>query len=392
MIQSRTLLPFNFTYLPYKYYVSSLGICSEVTKFETLIKLNNSFYSILNSSNPEEAASKFVFEFNNALSDLTPDIITKYSRIYGALPPAIGGAGLASNNDETTTTPAPGTGSGGSGSRCQPLSAGGSDQMSMLSRRDFIDSRDWKDPEEKSPGLREYLENVQTPEEEFQAELDREAEEIAKNELGSETEYQWNKTSPAGKKNISTLSLQKEAVATRSDPDSYDIGRMIAEAEIEESQNETLSWESHNIVGSVERSRRLATATEQEKESIKNNTVNNRGKICSNVDEFHFRFNPYDPSQRLLDIPAPLVVDSNKDTHGGDAKTFRSRTGKAVPTAPDKNHDLYMVAAQKREEEEKFSEVDRGEGESNEGPIAGDVGTESNKNNKEGGISDKKSI
>lgn len=408
MIPSRTILPYTFTYLPFTYYANNLSICEDIYKFKNLIELNNIFYSILESNNPEEKAKQFILNFNELSPELSPDIIIKYINLYNRLPSPIRLAGIIASDEAsaggggagtTTTTPPPGGGGGGS----NIANCNGSDQISLLAREDYDDTREWQSPIE-SEGIREYLQTslnntavsgaikeleINSSNVEIQQKVDALLQ--AEKDLGVMPdiitwipEYNWNKLSLASKRNSLTLAVEQQFI----DNGLITEEQLQAERKSEiETGGETLAAGTHNVPG-VEKSRRLAVAVKNAKEDIRAAALNRGGK-CNDIDEFHFRFNPNSLSQRLLDNPVGLQVDDNPDTHEDDAKTIKSRSGKRIPVWPDKNYDIYTVKAWSRDQEKKFSEVERSPNELPDGPITGDTGTKTNKNTT-GGITDPK--
>lgn len=395
MIQSRTILPYSFTYLPFSYYANNLSICEDVYRFKSLIELNNLFYSILNSSTPGERARNFIINLNELAPELSPDIIIKYTNLYNRLPGPIRQAGL--QRDIGFEGFGGGAGGGGGGGGSSVVECSGSDQISLLARKDLDDSRLWATIVE-SEIMREYLRStlVDGPRgsikkllnESNTSENNIEVNNIlrAEQELGEMpkivgwvSELVWNKLPLQSKRNILILIVGTESMANGTLTEE----QMQAERECEAAYGgETLAATTHNVPG-VEKSRRIAAALEKIKEEIKNDSLSG----CSDIDDFHFKFNAYSLAQRLYDNPIELYTDSNPDTHDKNTKSLMSRTGKRVPEYPSKNYDDHSVVAPSRSQESSFSSVDRPDGESSTGPIDGDVGTKANININ-GGVTD----
>ena len=403
MIQSRTILPYTFTYLPFAYYANNLSICDDIYKFKNLIDLNNAFYSIMESSIPEEKARQFIINLNELSPELSPDIIIKYTNLYNRLPQAIQRAGVDSFNnsaggdggDDGGDDGGGGGGGGddGGGGGTGSAFCSGSDQTALFAREDFDDTRPWVSPIE-SEGIREYLSqslnstdgargpikelNIESSQVEIQQRVDgllqadKELEE--KPDIVTLPEITWNKLSLQQKRSFLTLAVEEQFITEGIMTEE----RIDAERGSEARTDETLAIDSHNVPG-IEKSRRLAVSTKRQKENIRKNALNVKGNTCNDIDEFHFRFNPNSVAQRLLDNPVELQADSNPDTHDG-TKTIKSRSGKRIPVFPDKNYDIYYVKTWSRDQEDEFSEVQRPPGERPDGPITGDTGTKTNKN------------
>lgn len=393
MIQSRTILPYTFTYLPFAYYANNLSICDDIYKFKNLIELNNSFYSIMESSIPEEKARQFIINLNELSPELSPDIIIKYTNLYNRLPDPIQRAGIESFRA--------GNAGGGTGSGF----CSGSDQMALFAREDIDDTRPWASPDEAeairqslTPSLYNGLikfprgpvkKNEKTFAESATVEVRREVKDILDTEKlldvmpdiikGSWFEATWNKQSLSSKIHRLTFAVENQFIT-----DGIMTEEQInAERKSEQETDETLAYDTHNAQG-IEKSRRLAVATKRQKENIRKNALNKKGNICNDIDEFHFRFNPNSVAQRLLDNPVELQADGNPDTHEDGAKTIKSRSGKRIPVFPDKNYDKHYVKTLSREQEKEHSVVNRPPEDQYDGPITGDVGTKTNKNTKPG--------
>jgi hypothetical protein len=401
MIQSRTILPYTFTYLPFVYYANNLSICDDIYKFKNLIELNNLFYSIMESSIPEEKARQFIINLNELSTELSPDIIIKYTNLYNRLPDPIQRAGIESFRAGNAGNAGGGGAGGGTGSGF----CSGSDQMALFAREDFDDTRPWASPDEAenirqslTPSLYNGLLNdlprgpVKKLEKTIAQEASVEVQIVVDELLQVERELDempviitwmhestWKKLSLQSKRNNLTLAVEQQFI----DEGIMTEEQIDAERKSEQETDETLAYDTHNAQG-IEKSRRLAVATKRQKENIRKNALNKKGNICNDIDEFHFRFNPNSVAQRLLDNPVELLADGNPDTHEDGAKTIKSRSGKRIPVFPDKNHDKHYVETQTREQEEKFSEVERSSEGQYDGPVTGDVGTKTNKNTKPG--------
>ena len=400
MIQSRTILPYTFTYLPFAYYANNLSICDDIHKFKNLIELNNSFYSIMESSIPEEKARQFIINLNELSPDLSPDVIDKYINLYDRLPNPIQRSGIESFRAGNAGGSG-GGGGGGGGGGTGSVFCSGSDQMALFAREDFDDTRPWASPDEAEGIRQDYSPSIYNgllkdlprgPVKKLEKTISQssifEVQQVVDGLLETEQlfnikpdiitwmpEYTWNKLSLQRKRDCLTLSIEhqfiKDGIMTEE--------QINAERKSEARTEETLAIDTHNAQG-IEKSRRLAVATKRQKENIRKNALNKKGNICNDIDEFYFRFNPNSVSQRLLDNPVELQADSNPDTHEDNAKTIKSRSGKRTPVSPDKNYDKHYVKSWSRQQESQFSEVERPSEDQPDGPIMGDVGTKTNIN------------
>ena len=403
MIQSRTILPYTFTYLPFAYYANNLSICDDIYKFKNLIELNNSFYSIMESNIPEEKARQFIINLNELSTELSPDIIIKYTNLYNRLPDAIQRSGIESfraGNAGGGGAGGGGAGGGGAGGGTGTGFCSGSDQMALFAREDFDDTRPW-DSSIESEGIRQLIAeslnktdslrgSIKRPtmSETAQVDVQLEVDTIlqVEQEFGempyivtAMPEYTWNKLPLQRKRDYLTLAVEQQFIDERIMTED----QIDAERKSERETDETLAYDTHNAQG-IEKSRRLAVATKRQKENIRKNALNKKGNICNDIDEFHFRFNPNSVAQRLLDNPVELQADSNPDTHEDGAKTIKSRSGKRIPVFPDKNHDKHSVKTLSRQQEEEYSKVGGSSEDQHDGPITGDVGTKTNKNTNPG--------
>ena len=403
MIQSRTILPYTFTYLPFAYYANNLSICDDIYKFKNLIELNNLFYSIMESSIPEEKARQFIINLNELSPELSPDIIIKYTNLYNRLPDAIQRSGIESFRAGNAGSG--GAGGGGAGGGTGSGFCSGSDQIALLAREDFDDTRPWASPDEAedirqslTPSLYNGLLNdlprgpvkklEKTIAQEASVEVQLAVDSLLQVEqeldempdiVTAMPEYTWKKLSLQLKRDYLTLAVEQQFI----DDGIMTEEQIDAERKSEQETDETLAYDTHNAQG-IEKSRRLAVATKRQKENIRKNALNKKGNICNDIDEFHFRFNPNSVAQRLLDNPVELQADSNPDTHEDNAKTIKSRSGKRISVFPDKNHDNYYVETQSRDQEMDYSVVNRPSEDQYDGPIMGDVGTKTNKNTNPG--------